>query len=239
MKYLTAAMAVLKMLALGLVCALLVGLCQIIWKVPGIIDHQANETRKALVLEIGNARADVKAEIGDALKIVDKQVSGVRLDVRQQVAGIRGDFTGIVLQTLDNRVAGIQGDAVGQMASMNRSVSSLVSGVNDTLKPIRETAAQVNAAAPDFLDCYSDGYGNANCLYNRYVGTSKAIEQAALAIGKEAPQMAKKADAIAGSAEGIAASVDTWVERLTAPQTLKQQLREWLKVFILAASRVI
>ncbi len=73
------------------------------------------------------------------------------------------------------------------------------------IKPLHDIGEQVSKAAPDFLDCSG---GNVNCLFDRYVPTSRGIEQGSLALGKALPEITAQATAIEKHAAHLAAAAD-------------------------------
>jgi hypothetical protein len=75
----------------------------------------------------------------------------------------------------------------------------------------------VNASLPLFLDCDH----NPDCIFNRYVGASKGVEQAALNFGAASgtfsaalPGFVKNADSLVADSAATAANI----KRLTTPK---------------------
>jgi hypothetical protein len=188
----------------------------VVGELPSRVDDRAAKIEQDLSAQISGATKAIDVRIGKALGIVDRRTGDALAVTRTAVADA------------DIQLAGIRSDVNGQLTALNTTASLAVA-------PIAGLAQQANDAAPLWLDCEF----NPDCAFNRYQGTAKAIERAADAVGKEAPLMTGKADAIAGSFQRIADAGDKWIERLTAPQTWKDQAKEWLRVLILAASRIL
>jgi hypothetical protein len=211
----------LKCLALAFVCALLLGGCVLIWRLPKIVNHQADATRAALLAEAHIAEVDANDRLADALSHFDRQLTAGLAEVH--LASVNADKrTGEALDIVDRFAV----TANTQMSTLNATVA-------DTLKPVGEVAQQVDDAAPLVLDCEF----NPDCAFNRFQGVTKAVEQTALVIAKEAPAMAVSVDKIAASSAGVAASADATgkevaiaAKRFNAPQTKWQQFRTWLLV---------
>lgn len=70
---------------------------------------------------------------------------------------------------------------------LGRSVSFLTEDLRGTLKPIGSIASQIDSASPLFLDCDH----NSSCLFNRWVGTSRAIEGIAIDTRRVADRISK------------------------------------------------
>lgn len=158
----------------------------------------------------------------DALKAVDSVIAsiyGIDHDVMSRVDVSLGKVDTIMSKvdgataTVDLAVNG-GANVKGLVPSINDTLSALqaipwalakgIDEANASMKPVATNMARITfnvaEALPDFTDCYADGFGNPNCLYNRYVGVAKSVEKGADAGEKIASDMAVL------TAEGVALS---------------------------------
>lgn len=168
--------------------------------------YEAYENLPAWKAEIGagiGKQVDAKlgplvkqyAATGQELAATARQANGLIADVRADLPGLEN--------AANTEVSVIN----GQISTANGSIASIVTQVNPAITSAKKAIDQVNAALPDFLDCYNDGFGNDNCLFNRYQGVSKSFEQMAQTIDATVKtEAAPTAEAIRKSAEGTATS---------------------------------
>jgi hypothetical protein len=224
----------LKCLTLAFLCSLLLGGTVAIWRLPMIVDRQADKTRDALTAQISSAIADANGRIADTIADLNRHTRAAMGQVHFAAANA-DRRTGEALEIIssaaaqaDRQLAGARSDLNGQLTMLNSTASALA-------KPLAGSAQQVDDALPLWLDCEY----NPDCAFNRYQGVAKAVEQAAIAISDETPRITGHSEAVAGSFQRIAAATDKWIEKLTAPQSVKDQIKEWLQVLILAAARIL
>lgn len=210
---------ILKILKFGLlgaitavVCSLAVTTTGVVEQLPDQLDRQAQMTRDMINSRIASA-ADLVAYTvqseGESIRgSAISEVRAGRLALTSEVMGARIDVN-------DNLRAGL--------TIAHFHASQLEERIDDTNRilaavalPVRNVAEQVDAAAPDFLDCDH----NPNCLFNRYVGIARGVEQSSLAIGKALPLLTTEAEQTGLHIDRIAGSVDLFVQKVTKPQPL-------------------
>jgi hypothetical protein len=175
----------------ALTCALLAALTGVAVQAMLLL-HAATGAARALpvaiVGEVRAARVDLTAQVAaarqDVLARSERQVAALRTDVIGQVATIG--------RTADRRI----GDTLDRADAALGKVEELRGDLKPTLDHAGSVAAQVDDAAPLFLDCEF----NPDCLFNRYVGAAKGIENAAQNVGRTSAD-------ISGAVPGILA---TW-----------------------------
>jgi hypothetical protein len=178
---------------------------------------------------------EVKAEIHDQLTPVTRAAAGTL----NAATGAVREASGAIA---DARRKLDPVDLNGQLLSITKpaadsaeNLSALLKGAQPVLASAASVTHQVDEALPLWLDCEF----NPDCAFNRYQGTMKAIEKTAIAVGVEAPKMAQHADSVARSFADMAASIDGWIDRLTAPKTLKERMKAWLQFGVLASARFL
>lgn len=163
------------------------------------VNVQLNTTRAELSQQIVDTRLDLiktlNAEMNATRRLAALELEKTRLTIRESVA------------VADTRLAAIQADANQQLTKIEEDANARLQDTNnivaDTLKPVNIVSSQIADAAPLFLDCDH----NADCLFNRYVGTARGTEKTAEALGK------------------IATDVSTLTHEITKP-------KPWYKVVL-------
>lgn len=173
-----------------------------------ILIHTATTTVAAIPAEIASTRRELLREATatrrDLLQRSDRQVTALRIDLMNEVSAIR--------ETADRRI----GDTLTRADAALEAVNGLRQDLKPTLDHSAAITAQVNDSLPLFLDCDH----NPDCIFNRYVGTSKGIERAALNFGEasqdfrgDLPRMLTTFNRIGDDVSGTAGNLD----RLTKP----------------------
>lgn len=108
----------------------------------------------------------------------------------------------------------------------------------DTTLSMKDTVAAWNEDLKPFTECAyydADGTpvgGNPDCAFNRFMGSSKAIEKAMQSLDKmierDGPKIADAAAETSASVASAANSLDIEAKALTKPQTKLQAIRTWL-----------
>jgi len=148
--------------------------------------------------------------LGKIVPLLDKQLSGARQDARNAVIDIRRDALRTE-NTVNDRLGQVITLTDSHLTGMRAEVNAQLSKVNDNLgevtRPTGLFMAQVNDAAPFWLDCQY----NPNCLFNRWVGTARGIEQFTLAMGANSP-------ATLGALNRISQDVSVVTRKFVEPQ---------------------
>lgn len=254
------------LIASGCLVAITVPVCLFIYTAT----MELSGAREAMLAEVraqvNGLRIDTFAEFDKRAKALEGQLSRV-LDGDQQAVSAdgRAPLRTLVLADINNQADGIKSLvndrladgfvrldrtltlAEGLRTDINAQATTLNATVAATTKPIAALAVnvqgitgQINTALPDFTDCYNDGFGNANCLFNRYQGVSKAFEQAMLKV----PAMVTTFQATNTQVTGIATDFHDIVHQTDLrffhppPRTKKQQVVGFLKDLAFVGSRV-
>ena len=156
----------------------------------GEIDKQAGELHRRLdaLTVLANLRMQ------DVINLADRHASNTETIIDSQLT--------VLNATLSQNAAPyatVPGSLDKQLTALNETLSA-------SAQPIRETAQQIDDAAPLFLDCDH----NPDCFFNRYQGVSKSIEKVGV------------------SSQGIASDIKREADQLTKPQTFWGQVRSWL-----------
>lgn len=164
--------------------------------------------------ELHATRGDIDQAVGLSLKLLDYHA-------------------GHVEETLDQTVVGALKLADYHALQVEKRIDTGELLAAEVVKPIADTAARVADAAPLFLDCDH----NADCVFNRYVGTARGIEQMAAAWGHAAPILTSDVEQVAGHVSHIAGDVQRVADNAVRPKSKKQILLESLEVAALVASK--
>ena len=165
---------------------------------------KSNDVKVGILLDAVTANVNRLPELEkDVVSSLNSQVTYARQDTVSQLNLLRDSSVQLaasVLSTVDYRAAKVQDTVIlavkpfGDLATtLDKSVVMLRPGVLATISHVSSVSAQVDLALPDFLDCYADGLGNANCLFNRYQGTAKSAEKTAAALEKGTNALASMA----------------------------------------------
>lgn len=215
-------------------------------KVPGIIDARAASIQHSLAAQIsrvvdGDPESGVSEDMMSLRHLltseVDTQIGALRTDATGQLNTLRKDLLegdASVAGLLNSRV----GDALtrvdkalGTVESLRVDLQPTLANVKDITGHVNDIAAHVDDALPQFTDCaYLDANGdpvggNPDCLFNRFQGTSKAIEQMArdgskmaTDIQKAVPSIAESVVSVGESGKSVAANLAREVDIATKPK---------------------
>jgi hypothetical protein len=199
------------LIAFVIAAVLTLGTAQrVIEGLPALVHQEVSDARDqaiaAVTGEIRGARADA----------VD-QIAMTRMAAVEQIALTR---RAIVVQALDTRLD-LDEKIVAGLKLAHIHATEFEDRLDDTNKillgtalPIAGIAHQINDAAPLFLDCDH----NPDCVFNRYVGVSKGVEQSAIAIGKAMPALTANLADTTHHIDRLATSADLFVTKITAPE---------------------
>jgi hypothetical protein len=161
--------------------------------------------------------AAVPAEIAQVREALDGRIAALEGDLMGQVSRVldgdpramdaagRAPLRGLVLAQVSGLRRDLLDPETGQLTLLRRESLERVDAALAEIRPVTEHAGnvlkQVDEAAPLFLDCDH----NADCLFNRYVGTSKGIERAAENFGQASEDFRKALPPVLGNVELITA----------------------------------
>ena len=205
-------------------------------RIVAAVNTQGAVLKTAVVDAVNSAKADVRSEITkvtDPLAVTVKaygrladaattKVDG--LDIPGVVAAVRDPLvitaeaiTATSRDLHDERILEKFGNAAASVSALSDALApesaQITAGAVAAMKPIQTSAEQVSAALPDFVDCYRDGFGNPDCLQARWAESSRSITR-------------------------IADAIDKWIERLTAPPSVKAQIKAWAQLFLGLGARI-
>ena len=221
----------------ALVCALLLTGCYALAEL-GLLFQASAAAVQDVSSQVATTRDMLAGKMDRIVSIADslpeRAIPPILSEVRRQ-----GDR---ITDKADARLASAQSDARDAVFLMAGSVDSWLSGVLADLRPalsgaaettahLSSIAAQVDAAAPLYLDC---GY-NPDCAFNRFQGASKAVEQMAQAGAAAAPKIVVSAESLAASSAAVAADAKKEADALTAPKSVKRQILDGVKLAALLA----
>lgn len=123
------------------------------------------------------------------------QTQAAARETLQQIGEMRADALTaevVLARILDNHLS----DANTSLARTGYSISFAAGAIADSANQATSGAAQVESQLSSRLDdltLFTDCDHNADCAFNRWVGMSRGIEQAAKAWGEAAPRQAQAA----------------------------------------------
>ncbi len=147
--------------------ACLMVIAHIAERLPQQLDTAIVETRGALLKEVSVTRAELLGHLTALESRTDSRLAAIEADVTSQLARTVDTANGQLTATLARVDAALE------------EVSGLHSEIAPVLVHLGSVAKQVDEASPLFLDCDH----NVDCAFNRFQGTSKAVERAAQNIG--------------------------------------------------------
>jgi hypothetical protein len=177
-----------------------------------LADRHAQQLEQDIRLRMDAALDEVKAMHGSA----DLQLQDTRAMIAEQL--------GEVLTRYDQT----EQDANSRLVDITATVTALkpaIANLGTITTHVSGIWAQVEDAAPLFLDCDH----NPDCAFNRFQGTSKAIEKMAEEGAKAAPAIAEAAANTGKQFAGIAADVHQATTDFVTPKTFWQKVKAWLE----------
>jgi len=165
------------------------------------------------------------------------EFSGQLNKLREETVGPKGQAAALRTDLLDPDRGVVPGLQKAVIAALIDPKSGALKDVAPALAELKSAAANVNditkhakAALPDFTDCaYEDPMtgeplgGNPDCFFNRFQGTSKAIETAARNVGVMSDDLKEKLPAITDLSKKIGKNSDDATAE--AINTAKQSTR--------------
>ncbi len=205
-------------------------------RIIAAVNRQGGVLKTAVVDAVNSAKAGIGSQITkvtDPLAVTVKaygrladvatqkvdafDVPGAVAAVRDPLATTAEAITATTRDLHDERVFEKFGNAAASVSALGDALApesaQITAGAVAAMKPIQTSAEQVSAALPDFVDCSRDGCGNPDCLQARWAESSRSITR-------------------------IADAIDKWIERLTAPPSLKAQIKAWVQLILGLGARI-
>ncbi len=182
------------------------GAIAVIGEVIGLM-RETREVVGQIPQEIAETRAMIDRRVDAIAVSLDGRLGSIEQSARAEVRATRTELLALV----DRRIGETSVAAVDEIrqtrAEVVRRLDPPLAALTSTLDEYRAVPARVGHATSQIWDCE----GNPDCLENRYVSVSRAIETASRAIATGAPRIASAGDRLA---ESSIRSADN-TERLT------------------------
>ena len=219
---------------------------------PRLIDARAASIQHSLTAQIsrvvdGDPESGVSEDMMSLRHLltseVDTQIGALRNTATGQIDALRKDLieghksvVGLLNARVGDTLARVD-TALGTVESLRGDLRPTLQNMASVTKNVNDIAAHVDSALPQFTDCaYLDENGipiggNPDCLFNRFQGTSKAIEQMARDgskmandIQKAVPKIADSVVSVGESGKSVAANVAREVDEATRPKRWYQKI---------------
>jgi ABC-type transporter Mla subunit MlaD len=184
MKHLLPCAAAFALACLGWLCIVAAGE---IPKLRPALQAEAELTRALVSRQLAETRDALDAQLVDVRIAAVGEIAATRLELARQLGATR-DLAALEMAAtrgvLETRLASIQGDLVSVARETEADTMARLDETNrilaGSMAPVNETIDQLNETLPLFLDCDH----NADCLFNRYVGTARSAEQTSESIAR-------------------------------------------------------
>jgi hypothetical protein len=132
-------------------------------------------------------------------------------------------------------------DAAAGLAGTSRTVQSILTHDGPaTAKSVRDAAASIAGAAATVQTTLADeAPATAKSIRDVADTAQKVLAEEGPRTAASIRQTTESAAALSGSWANISKALDSWVERLTAPPTVKQQIAAFFRVVIMALSHLL
>ncbi len=188
-------------------------------ELPRVADARLAAIQKQTLELVNMHGATIEKTLAGTVRILDARLASIENTADRQLSAANASL-GLVTTTAAATLPAVS-------TSASQSIASIASDVHSVAAPAASVAAQLNDAAPLYLDCDSG-----NCLFNHIQGTSRAIDQTMKAVAKAAPQIAE-------STAGVAADIRREADELTRPKRWWQKLEAWLTLAGVAAAHAL
>jgi hypothetical protein len=220
----------------ALVCVLLLAAIVVAIYAAGFV-VAATVTIASVPAEMKAARADLaiqaKALRVESLKEIDRQANALRGELHGEAGLLDAQMSALqkntfgelaaIRSTADKRT----GESLARVDTALQAMTGIRADLQPVLKHAGSIAAQVDDAAPLYLDCEF----NPDCAFNRFQGTSKAVEQTMQAVAKAAPKLAAAAVKNGDNVAGITTDIHTITKAATKPKSFFGKVWAGITVF--------
>jgi len=187
------------------------------------IAREGAQTRAMIAGQVGRTSDQLNGQLTALNETVAKLGQDVPAKAEEQIALFRADLNG-QLTTLN--------------ASLNRNLENVTLPARDTrteakalLPPIQSIVNHTAETAELALDCDH----NADCVYNRYVGTARAVEKTSVSVQKMADAIAHEtpetAAAVKNTSKDLAVIVNRFARPVSAVKGIVGQALNWAGKF--------
>jgi hypothetical protein len=216
----------------------------------GLVLYRAAQTVRAMQDLPVLATDAIHVEGNATRRLVADQLTRLRGDVFRRIDSVQVDLIGqvgnaiSVANTAELDANARLTEAIDQtqkLGPLADKLGGLADQLSATAKPVGHVADQIDAALPDFLDCAvtEDGIGNPTCLYRRYADVTADFDHMVQVAATATPRIVQSADAMTAAWAGISEALQKWVDRLTAPPTVKDEIKAWISVVITGLSHAL
>lgn len=212
----------LKAAGLALITALVILCLQVGYALhilESVIDQLGAEGNMVAVSTIkqtagaGRAVSDVSRGVTDSLDQLTGPTGHLAVTNHLLALAIRGsDEKYGILETTDNISRATTAALFGYRG--RRGLLAVTEATANLEDHLTQGVDQVNDAIPLYLDCTS----NPDCVFNRYVGTARAIERTAIAIEKTAPEFTASLNQFTASSAHSAKIIDDYLTEISRPK---------------------
>lgn len=187
-------------------------------QIPATVDARLAAIQQQTLDLVDRHAKHIEATVDGAVRTADSRLASLQDEVHDQLG-----------QT-NRSVATVTAAAASEIpklsASISQSSTALLSSIDQVAQPAGSLVRQVDEAAPLFLDCDH----NPDCAFNRFQGTSKAIEKSAHAFATNAPAIARSTAQLGENAARISDDVRREVDVLTKPKHWYSHIFEALRL---------
>lgn len=168
-------------------------------------------------LELDRHAGLARAEAAPRLDRIIEELRLTRIGALQQVREGRQDAVAVAetyRRTLDKHLGSVNGTLEKETGELNMTLRNLAAPGAATLMTVNRAAGRIDDALPLYLDCDH----NPDCAFNRFQGTTKALERSAQTIAAAMPQLTASSIQIADNASAVTGDVRKITTEITKPE---------------------
>lgn len=211
--------AIKKCLALSLLFAgvmLVLALVRYVDTAERVTADLPQTADKTVAREFEATRKLVSAKYDSLERKLDKQITALRGDVFHRIDGIERDAFGqidLIRKDANKQLDETRKAAIAEIAKISTPAGETITEAKALLPP----AQNVLNVASDNADLLGDCDHNPNCLANRTIGTTKAVEKMAQSGQKMMDAVAKETPDTAAAVKSTSKDLSTIVARFAKP----------------------
>lgn len=172
-------------------------------------------------LQLDRQGALARAEAGPRLDRIIDEIRLTRIGAMQQVEEGRHDVVGVAgdyRRMLDGQLRAVNLTLAKETGDLNITLRNVAAPLETTISSASRSARVVEENLPMWLDCNQLAEGGKDCAFNRFQGTSKALEKSAQEIAKALPELTASSIQIADNASAITGDVRAITHEITKPE---------------------